>query len=128
MSDSFATPWTIACLAPLSLVFPRQEYWSGLPFPSPGNLCNPEIKSAFPALKADSLPLSHQGFPMEAITIKNYFKCTWDKFSSQKTQEWLNGYNEQNSTICCLQYSFKNTDWKWRHGKRHSMQIKIRRK
>ena len=35
MSNSFATPWTVACQAPLSMGFPRQEYWSGLPFPSP---------------------------------------------------------------------------------------------
>ena len=39
----FVTLWTVACHAPLSVGFPRQEYWSGLPFPSPGNLLNPEI-------------------------------------------------------------------------------------
>ena len=44
ISDSFATPWTIACQAPLSMRFPRQEYWSGLPFPSPGDLRDPEIE------------------------------------------------------------------------------------
>ena len=38
MSNSSATPWTVACQAPLSMGFPRQEYWSGLPFPSPGDL------------------------------------------------------------------------------------------
>ena len=42
----FATPWTVACQAPLSMAFPRQEYWSGLPFPTPGHLLNPEIKPA----------------------------------------------------------------------------------
>ena len=36
MSESFVTSWTVACQAPLSMGFPRQEYWSGLPFPSPG--------------------------------------------------------------------------------------------
>jgi len=41
--------------------FPRQEYWSGLPFPSPGDLSNPGIESKSPALRMDSLPLSHQG-------------------------------------------------------------------
>ena len=40
----FATPWTVACQAPLSVGFPRQEYWSGLPFPSPGDLPDPGIK------------------------------------------------------------------------------------
>ena len=47
--------------APLSLGFSRQEYWSGLPFPSPGSLLNPGIESASPAWQLDSLPLSHQG-------------------------------------------------------------------
>ena len=41
MLNSFATPWTAACQAPLSIGFPRQEYWSRLPFPSPGDLSNP---------------------------------------------------------------------------------------
>ena len=59
VSDSFLTPWFIACQAPLFMGFPRQEYWSGLPFPSPGDLLNPGIK----AWQADSLPLSHQGSP-----------------------------------------------------------------
>ena len=56
----FATPWTVACQAPLSMEFSKQEYWSGLPFPSPGYLPNPGIKPASlvsPALQADSLPL-----------------------------------------------------------------------
>ena len=44
MSDSFATPWTVAHQAPLFTGFPRQEYWSGLPFPSPGNIPDPGIK------------------------------------------------------------------------------------
>ena len=44
MSNSFATPWTVARQAPLLMGFPRQEYWSGLPFPSPGDLPDPGIK------------------------------------------------------------------------------------
>ena len=51
-SDSFATPWTVACQAPLSMVFPRQEYWSGLPFPSPGDLAKPGIEPASHASSA----------------------------------------------------------------------------
>ena len=46
-------PWTVACQALLSMEFSRPEYWSGLPFPSPGNLPNPGIKSRSPALQAD---------------------------------------------------------------------------
>ena len=52
----FATPWTVACQAPLSMEFPRQEYWSGLPFPSPGDLLDTEIEPGSPALQADFLP------------------------------------------------------------------------
>ena len=54
MSNS-ATPWTVACQAPLSMEFSRQEYWSGLPFPSPGDLPDPGIVPGSPALQADSL-------------------------------------------------------------------------
>ena len=57
----FATPWTVACQAPLSMGFSRQEYWSGLPFPSPGDLPNPGIEPGSPALQADAFTLSHQG-------------------------------------------------------------------
>jgi len=49
------TPWTVACQAPQSMGFSRQEYWSGLPFPSSGDLPNPGIKPASPAWQADSL-------------------------------------------------------------------------
>ena len=53
---TLATPWTIACQAPLSMGFSRQEYWNGLPFPSPGDLPNSGIEPRSPALQADSLP------------------------------------------------------------------------
>ena len=49
----FATPWTVAHQGPLSMKFSRQGYWSGLPFPFPGDLPHPGIKSGFPALQAD---------------------------------------------------------------------------
>ena len=57
----FATPWTAARQTPLPMGFPRQEYWGGLPFPSPGDLPNPGIKPASPALQADSLPTELPG-------------------------------------------------------------------
>ena len=50
MSDSFVTPWTVGHQAPFSMGFPRQEYWSGLPFPSPGALANPGIQPTPPTL------------------------------------------------------------------------------
>ena len=61
--DSCATLWTLACQAALSVGFPSQEYWSGLPFPSPGDLPDPGIEPESLALQEDSLPLSHQGSP-----------------------------------------------------------------
>ena len=57
----FANLWTVAHQAPLSLGFSRQEYWSGLPFPSPGDLPNPGIEPGSPALQADSLPSEPPG-------------------------------------------------------------------
>ena len=58
----FAIPWTIACQAPPSVGFSRQEYWKGLPFPTPVNLPDPGIEPGFFAYRhwqADSLPLHH---------------------------------------------------------------------
>ena len=52
----FAIPWTVAYWAPLSMEFQRQQYWSGLPFPSPGDLPNPGLKPGSPALQTDVLP------------------------------------------------------------------------
>ena len=59
----FATPWTVAHQAPQSMGFSRQEYWSGLPFPSPGDLPNPGIESRSPALQADALTSELPGKP-----------------------------------------------------------------
>ena len=61
---SLIAPWTVACQAPLSMGFSRQEYWSGLPFPSPGDLPHPGIKPRSPTLQADSLPIELQENPM----------------------------------------------------------------
>ena len=61
------TPLTVARKAPLSMGFPRQEYWSGLPFPSPGDFLHPGIKPGSlisPALQVASLPLNQQGSPL----------------------------------------------------------------
>ena len=62
----FVTPGTVARQAPLSMGFFRQEYWSGLPFPAPGDLSNPGVKPTplvSPALAADSLQLGQLGSP-----------------------------------------------------------------
>ena len=59
----FATRWTVAYHAPLSMGFSRQEYKSGLPFPSPGDLPKPGIEPRSPALQADALPSEPPGKP-----------------------------------------------------------------
>ena len=60
----FVTPWTVAYQAPPSMGFPRQEYWSGLPFPSPGELPNPGMEPGSPTLWADTLLSEPPGKPM----------------------------------------------------------------
>ena len=59
----FATLWTVAYQASQSMGFSRQEYWSGLPFPSPGDLPDPGIEPRSPALRADTLPSEAPGKP-----------------------------------------------------------------
>ena len=70
----FGTPWTVVHQAPLSTGFSRQEYWSGLPCPPPGDLPNLGIEPTSPmapTLQVDSLPLSHMGSPIyKAIYLK----------------------------------------------------------
>ena len=60
---TLVTPWTVACQTPLSIGFSRQEYYSGLLFPSPGDLSDTGIEPRSPALQADSLPTELQGKP-----------------------------------------------------------------
>ena len=62
----FVTPWTVARQAPLFMEFSRQEYWSGLPFPSLGDLPDPGIERRSPALQADSLPSEPPGKPLHS--------------------------------------------------------------
>ena len=57
----FVTPWTVTRQTPLSMRFPRQDYWSGLPFPSPGDLLNLGMEPGSPALQEDSLPTEPPG-------------------------------------------------------------------
>ena len=59
----FVTPWTVAHQAPLPMGFSRQEYWSGLPCPPPGDLPNPGIELRSPALQENSLPSGSRGKP-----------------------------------------------------------------
>ena len=70
----FSTPWTVAHQAPLSMGFPRQEYWSGLLFPSVGDLPDSGIEPRLPALQADSLPSEPPG---KWSSLKNSLGWPW---------------------------------------------------
>ena len=69
----FATPWTVACQFPLSIVFPKQEYWSGFPFSSPGNLINLGTELANLALAGGFFAADPCGKPV-ITDIINYLK------------------------------------------------------
>ena len=72
----FVTLWTVARQAPLFIKFSRQEYWSGLSFPSPGNLPDPGIKPWSPALQADSLPSESPGKTLYTVLYSKVHKST----------------------------------------------------
>ena len=72
MSDSAAL-WTVSHQAPLSMGFSRQEYWSGLPFPSPGDLPDPGIKPSFPALAGGFFTPGPPGKPKSLIVAVRLF-------------------------------------------------------
>ena len=114
----FATPWTIACQAPLSIGFSRPEYWIELPFPSPGDLPDPGIEPRSPASQADSSPFEPPGNPC-CLFIQPLIKkilrlpCVM-VFPQLKTKEHL---NIQDLLLRCLPVrrvviiSSYNTSW-----------------
>ena len=87
LCPTLATPWTLACQAPLSMEFPRQEYWNRLSFPSPGDLSDPGVKPMSPAWQADSLPLSHQSLREQLLIAPERRKQLGQ--SGNSAQLWL---------------------------------------
>ena len=91
----FATPWTVAYQAPPSMEFSRQEYWSGLRFPSPGALSNPGIKPGSPAVQADALPSESLGKPHLKNTNKinvhtsSVSSTLWDFTIQEAGLSWM---------------------------------------
>ena len=71
----FVIPWMVAYQAPLSTGFSRQEYWSGLPFPSPGDLPNPGIEPGCPSLQTDALPSEPPGKPLLLLLLLSHLSC-----------------------------------------------------
>ena len=98
----FATPWTVAYQAPPSMGFSRQECWSGLPFPSPGDLLVPGIKPRSPALRADALPSEPPG-----KWIQRWRRLkTWNiQFSPWEVGMWSKGQSPKVLEPCLLSIS-----------------------
>ena len=106
-----ATPWTVAYQAPPSMGFSRQEHWSGLPFPSPGDLHNPGIKPGSSALQADSLLLSHQERPQCRTRFNSWVeKIPWRR-EWQPTPIFLPGeFQGQRSLVGYSPWSYNESD------------------
>ena len=75
MVNSFATPWTVVQQAPLSMGFPRQKYWSGLPFPSPEDLPDTGVKLVSPALAGGFFTTEPPGKPLSCSYLLNIYFC-----------------------------------------------------
>ena len=85
------TPWTVARQAPLQLGFPGQEYWSGLPFPSPGDLPGPVIKPVSPALEGRCFTAETPGKPQMLADPPVYLSshlCAWPMAGLLKPQHY----------------------------------------
>ena len=114
----FVTPWTVAHQSPLSVEFGRQAYWSGLPFPSLGELSDPGIESASPVWPTNSLPLSHLG-SLFTSGKKNFehtrmlliqricatLSCTWNTFL-QNIGGWV--IHAPSSNLCLKTTSMRH--------------------
>ena len=106
MPNSFPTQWTVAHQAPLSMGFPRQEYWNELPFPSPGNLPDLRIKPMPPALAGKFFTTEPGGKPITEIQR--------GKIVQKRLQ------NCRNKTVCVLEscelfFHFVTNFKKWQH-------------
>ena len=83
------TPWTVAHQASLSMGFSRQEYWSGLPFPSPGDLPDPGIERRYPTLQAEALTSEPPGKPLGKFA---YFRFSAKMHCDCQTQNLASNY------------------------------------
>ena len=110
----FATPWTVAYQASPSMGFSRQEYWSGLPFPSPGDLPDPGIEPRSPALEADALTSEPPGKPPHDLIASQ-------RLYLQMSSHWGLGFNitilgEHKHSVYSILISLP-CRWSWRSCK-----------
>ena len=80
----FETPWTVAHQALPSMGFSRQKYWSGLPFPSPGELPNPGIEPRSPTLQADVLPSEPLGSQLNNNSVASWQEVKWKAWGKER--------------------------------------------
>ena len=78
----FVSTWTVAHQAPLSMAFSRPEYWSGLPFPSPGDLPYPGIEHGSSALEADALTSEPPGKAGHWTVLNDYYSCKYQRLQT----------------------------------------------
>ena len=118
----FATPWTVADQAPQSIEFSRQEYWSGVPFPSPGDLPGPGIEPVSLTLWADTLPSEPPGKPLWENGVSNvdllecfrvYMTSLMQVNIVRGNINWKSGYLQ-----------IKNIQWTHRNSKERNSSIK----
>ena len=107
----FATPWTVAHQASPSMGFSRQEYWSGLPFPSPGDLPDPGIEPGSPALEADTLTSEPPGKPQTHKGLSQRFSKIMQKTENSRICILLPGPQEGLKTS--KRYCFTAPDGSW---------------
>ena len=93
------TPWTVACQAPLSKGFSRQEYWSGLPFSSPGDLPDSGIEPGSPILQADSLPTEPPGKTLLLVPWCVYIYIYYTGIQLINNVVLVSGGQQSNSVI-----------------------------
>ena len=132
----FATPWTVAHQAHPPMGFSRQECWSGLPFPSPGDLPDPGMEPRSPALHADTLTSEPPRKPKMAIVSLYQSTVTLNINVSNPLIErhksgWMNSKKQKTQLYAVYKRlcSFRNTQTqKWRQRKRYSIQMETERK
>ena len=108
----FATPWTVVYQAPPSMGFSRQECWSGLPFPSPGDLPDPGIEPGSPALQTDALPSEPPGKPAASAKSLQQCRTLCDPIDGSPPGSPVPGIL-QARTLEWVAISFSNA-WRWK--------------
>ena len=110
VSESFVTPWTVARQVPLSMKISRQEYWSGLPFPSSGDLPDPGIKPLFPALAGGFFTPEPPGKEAPCLVISTTLSIVDRHFTVWATREIQINICRINGQVSWLEQEFLRTE------------------